>query len=200
MRLTRETRETRVELVLEIGSGEPYARVETGIGFLDHMVETLAFYAGWRLEAKVIEVRHVDDHHVAEDLMLTLGAAVRRWLESVGWRVARFGWSMVPMDEALVMAAVDLSGRPGAWVSLRFTREEIGGLALENIGHMIQSFAAASLSTIHVRQVAGRNDHHIAEAAFKALGFALRQALQPSAKLVSTKGALAPEHGRGGLG
>ena len=193
VRVSRETRETRVELVLDpLGGGG--ARVETGIGFLDHMVETLAYYAGWSLEARVEEVRRVDDHHVAEDLMLALGSAIRRWLDSRGWRVARFGWAAVPMDEALVLAAVDVSGRPGAWVELGLRRESIGGLATENIPHMIWSLASASLTTIHVRRLSGSNDHHVAEAGFKALGMAFRQALQPVEGLVSTKGSLAPEH------
>ena len=190
----RETGETRVRVRLVVGSGEPYARVETGIGFLDHMVEVLAYYAGWFLEASVEEVRRVDDHHVSEDLALALGAALRRWLESRGWRVARFGWAAVPMDEALVLASVDLSGRPGAWVELGLRREAIGGWATENIPHFVQSLAAASLSTVHLRRLAGMNEHHVVEAGFKALGFALREALRPVERVVSTKGSVAPEH------
>lgn len=195
----RETRETRVWLRLVIGSEEPFARVETGIGFLDHMVETMGYYAGWRLEARVEEMRSVDDHHVSEDLALALGAALRRWLEARGWRVARFGWALVPMDEALVAAAVDVSGRPGAWVELGLRREAIGGWATENIPHFVQSLASASLMTIHVRRLAGFNEHHVVEAGFKALGMALRAALAPSGRVVSTKGGIAPEAGGQGL-
>ena len=194
MEVVRETRETRAVVRLVVAAGEPWARVETGIGFLDHMVETLAYYAGWRLEARVEELRRVDDHHVAEDLALALGAAVRRWLEARGWRVRRFGWALIPMDEALVLAAVDASGRPGAWVELGLRREEIGGWATENIPHFVWSLASSSLMTIHLRRLAGVNEHHIVEAGFKALGVALGQALEPGERLVSTKGSLAPEH------
>jgi imidazoleglycerol phosphate dehydratase HisB len=192
--VVRETRETRVRLRLVVDAEEPLARVETGIGFLDHMVETLAYYAGWRLEASVEEERRVDDHHVSEDLALALGSALRRYLEERGWRVARFGWAAVPMDEALVLAAVDLSGRPGAWVELGLRREAIGGWSTENIPHFVQSLAAASLSTIHLRRLVGVNEHHVVEAGFKALGFALREALRPRGSTVSTKGEIAPEH------
>lgn len=197
--LVRETRETRVRLRLAVGAEEPYARVATGIGFLDHMVETLGYYAGWRLEASVEELRRVDDHHVSEDLALAIGAALRRWLEARGWRVARYGWALVPMDEALVAAAVDVSGRPGAWVELGLRREMIGGWATENIPHFVQSLASASLITIHVRRLAGVNEHHVVEAGFKALGMAFRAALAPVERLVSTKGSIAPEAGGQGL-
>ena len=197
----RRTGETVVRVRLEVGVGEPGGRVVSGIGFLDHMVETLAFYAGWRLEAEVREIRRVDDHHVAEDLMLAVGAALRRWLDGVGWRVSRFGWAVVPMDEALVLAAVDVSGRPGAWVRLGLRRESIGGLATENVPHMVWSLASSALLTVHLRRLAGVNEHHIVEAGFKALGLALRQALRPVGSVVSTKGVVAPEHlGSGGAG
>ena len=197
VRLVRETRETRVEVELEVGSGEPRGVVETGIGFLDHMVETLAYYAGWRLRARVEEVKRVDDHHVSEDLALALGSALRRWLEERGWRVARFGWALVPMDEALVAAAVDVSGRPGAWVELGLRRESIGGWAVENIPHFVVSLASQVPCTIHLRRLAGVNEHHVVEAGFKALGFAFAQALSPRGRVVSTKGGLEPGLGGG---
>lgn len=176
--------------------------VSTGVPFLDHMVETLAYYAGWGLEARVEEAKRVDDHHVAEDLALALGEAVARAVASGGYRVARFGHAIVPMDEVLVLAAVDYSGRPGAWVDLPFTREEVGGLATENIPHFVWSLASASAMTVHVRALQGGNNHHLAEAAFKALGMALRQALAPSAAVVSTKGVILPPGAgaRGGAG
>jgi len=193
LKLVRETRETRVELELVVGAEEPWAKVETGIGFLNHMVETMAYYAGWRLEARVVENRRVDDHHVAEDLALALGAALRRWLEARGWRVARYGWAVVPMDEALVLAAVDFSGRPGAWVELELQRESIGELSTENVPHFVWSLASSALATIHMRRLTGVNEHHVVEAGFKALGMALRQALTPRRGVISTKGAIAPE-------
>ena len=184
--VVRETLETRVEVrVVLDGSGE--ARVRTGIGFLDHLVETLLYYAGVDTEARVEEKRRVDDHHVAEDLALALGEALRR---AAGDRVARYGYAVVPMDECLVLAAVDYSGRPGAYVELPFTRGEVGGLATENVEHFIASLASTLRATIHVDTLRAGNNHHLAEAAFKALGMALGRSLRASERVVSTKGAL----------
>lgn len=184
--LVRETRETRVEVrvVLE-GSGN--VRVETGVGFLDHLVETLLYYAGVDADVRVEERKRVDDHHVAEDVALALGEALRR---AAGSRVARYGYAVVPMDGCLVLAAVDCSGRPGAYVDLPFTRGEIGGLALENVAHFIGSLASSLRAIIHVKTLRPENDHHLAEAAFKALGMALSQSLRASERVVSTRGAV----------
>ncbi|GAB6148042.1 imidazoleglycerol-phosphate dehydratase [Stetteria hydrogenophila] len=184
--IARETLETRVEVWVDLdGSGR--VSVETGIGFLDHMVETMLYYAGFDAGVKAVEKRRVDDHHVAEDVALTLGEALRR---AAGDRVARFGHAVAPMDECLVLAAVDYSGRPGAFVELPFTREEIGGLALENVAHFISSLASAMRASVHVVTLRAGNNHHLAEAAFKALGMALGQSLRPSGRVVSTKGVL----------
>ena len=193
VKVERRTKETIVRVDLDLdGSELREISVSTGVPFLDHMVETLAYYAGWGLRAAVEEVKRVDDHHVAEDLALALGEAVARAVASGGYRVARFGYAVVPMDEALVLVAVDYSGRPGAWVELPLRREAIGGLATENIPHFLQSLAAAAGMTLHVATLRGGNDHHVAEAAFKALGMALRQALAPGQGVVSTKGAILP--------
>ena len=184
--IVRETLETRVEVKVALeGSGE--ARVDTGIGFLNHLVETLLYYAGVKAEVLVEEKRRVDDHHVAEDLALALGEALRR---AAGDKVARYGYAVVPMDECLVLAALDYSGRPGAYVELPFTRSEVGGLALENVEHFITSLASTLKATIHVKALRAGNNHHLAEAAFKALGMALGRALAPAGRIVSTKGVL----------
>ncbi|RUM46533.1 MAG: imidazoleglycerol-phosphate dehydratase [Hyperthermus sp.] len=193
IRLRRETKETRVDILLDLWPQQRRVRVDTGIGFLDHMVETLAYYAGWHLEARVEETRRIDDHHVAEDLMLALGNAIHTLLDQIGWSIARFGWAIIPMDEALVLASIDASGRPGAWINLGLTRETIGGLATENIPHMLSSLAASSHMTIHVEKIRGENNHHIAEAAFKATGIALNQALKPAKQPPSTKGTIKPK-------
>lgn len=183
-RVLRETRETRilVDIVLEPGE----ARVSTGIGFFDHLVETLLRYMGARGVVEAVDKRGFDDHHVVEDTALALGEALRRAIS--GGAIKRFGYAIVPMDEVLVLAAVDVSGRPGGYVELGFTREEIGGLALENIAHFVVSLASSLRATIHLRQLVGGNNHHLAEAAFKALGFALREALAEAGETISTKG------------
>ncbi len=187
----RNTKETRIRLVVELdGAGE--VRVTTGIGFLDHMLTALAFHAGWDLDLTCEGDLEVDDHHTAEDCALALGDAVRT---AVGDRrgLVRFGWAIAPLDEALARAAVDLSGRPWPEVHLGLERERLGGLAAENVGHVLRSFAIALGAAVHVDVERGANDHHRAEAAFKALALALRQALARAehTRIPSTKGVLA---------
>lgn len=186
----RRTRETRIRLVLEL-DGERSIRVATGIGFLDHLLTSLAFHAGWDLELECDGDLEVDDHHTAEDCALALGEALAGAL-AAGGPVARFGWAYAPLDEALARAVVDLSGRPWAEVELGLVRERIGALACENVGHVLRSFALAARVTLHVDLVRGANDHHRAEAAFKALALALRQATAPAASggVPSTKGVI----------
>ncbi len=188
---TRRTRETSVDLRLDLdGRGE--ISVATGIGFLDHLLTALAFHARFDLALTCTGDLEVDDHHTAEDCALALGAALR---EALGDRVGvvRFGAMYAPLDEALARAVVDLSGRPCARIALGLTRDRLGGLACENIVHVLQSFATAAAITLHVDVLEGSNDHHRAEAAFKATALALRQAVARDGSSVapSTKGSLA---------
>ena len=186
----RATRETsiRAQLVVD-GSGQ--AEVRTGIGFLDHLLESLGRHARFDLTLQTNGDLHVDDHHTAEDSALALGEALDRALgERRG--IARFGWAYAPLDESLARAVVDLSGRAFADVSLGLRRESIGGLACENVPHVLRSLAAAGRLTLHVEVLKGENDHHRAEAAFKAVALALRQAVActPFDDVPSTKGTL----------
>lgn len=181
----RRTRETMVKVEVFLEPGDII--VDTGYRFLDHMLETMLFHAGFSGSITVKENVKVDDHHVVEDTGLALGEALRR---AAGSSVERYGYAVIPMDEALVLVAVDYSGRPGAWVDLRFTRSEIGDVASENIIHFVYSLASTLRATIHVRQFAGVNNHHIAEAVFKALGKALSMALSPANSIRSLKGIL----------
>ncbi|MBM4372686.1 MAG: imidazoleglycerol-phosphate dehydratase HisB [Deltaproteobacteria bacterium] len=186
----RTTRETDVEVSLELeGSGE--AEVRTGIGFLDHLLTSLARHARLTLRLTCTGDLPVDDHHTAEDCALALGEALDR---ALGDRrgVARYGSAYAPLDEALCRAVVDLSGRPHASVDLGLRRDMVGGLAAENVAHVLRSLATASRSCFHVTLLAGENDHHRAEAAFKALALALRQAVARDGgdEVPSTKGAL----------
>jgi len=191
--VNRTTRETSVRLTLDL-DGAGRAEVRTGVGFLDHLLETLARHARFDLNLTCEGDLRVDDHHTAEDCALALGSALDRALgERRG--VSRFGWALVPMDEALAQAAVDLSGRPYAVVDLGLRREAVGGLSCENIPHVLSSFATAARLTLHVDVRKGENDHHRAEAAFKAVALALRQAVASSgfADIPSTKGTLGRE-------
>lgn len=187
----RATKETRVRVELTLAPGP--VEVKTGIGFLDHMLTSLAFHGGLSLVLRCEGDLEVDDHHSAEDCALALGAALRQALgDKAGIR--RFGSAYAPLDEALARAVIDLSGRPCAVVDLGLTRESIGALSCENIPHIVTSLANAAMATIHLDVLRGTNDHHRAEAAFKALALALREAIAVDASrgsaVPSAKGTL----------
>ncbi len=189
-KIVRKTNETDIELTLDIdGSGR--TDINTGIGFLDHMLTSLIRHGGFDLSLRCKGDLDVDDHHTAEDCSIALGSAFDK---ALGDRrgIARFGFAFAPLDEALARAVVDLSGRPFAAVDLGLTQGKIGDLACENVPHMIQSLAMTGRATIHVDVLRGDNDHHRAEAAFKALTLALKQAVQKdgSETIPSTKGVL----------
>jgi imidazoleglycerol-phosphate dehydratase len=187
--LERKTKETSVAVRLALDGGE--VRVASGIGFLDHLLTAVAFHAGFGLDLTCQGDLHIDDHHSAEDCALALGSALDAALgDRAG--IARFGFAYAPLDEALARAVVDLSGRAYSVVDLGLRRERLGDLACENIGHVISSLATTARAAIHVDVLRGQNDHHRAEAAFKALALALRQAVAQtgSASMPSTKGSL----------
>jgi imidazoleglycerol-phosphate dehydratase len=188
--ITRKTLETdiRLELCLD-GCGE--VEIVTGIGFLDHMFQALAYHAGFDLHLRCQGDLVVDDHHSVEDCGLALGAAIDQALgERAGIR--RFGYAYAPLDEALARCVVDLSGRPQHEVCLDLRREKLGELATENLTHVLRSLATAARATLHVDVLRGDNDHHRAEAAFKATALALREAVSLRAQdaVPSTKGVL----------
>lgn len=187
--LQRVTRETSVELTLDL-DGAGTAEVETGVGFFDHLLGSLAHHGLLDLTVRASGDLHVDDHHTVEDVALVLGAAFG---EALGDRtgIQRFGDAAVPMDEAVATAVVDVGGRPYAVIDLPFAGERAGMLSLQNVEHALEAFARAGGITLHLRGT-GRNDHHLAEAAFKALGRALRAATAPDprrAGVASTKGS-----------
>ncbi len=169
--VTRRTRETSVSASVGLeGSGQ--VAIATGIGFWDHLLGSLGHHGLFDLEIRADGDLAVDEHHTVEDVALVLGAAFSAALgERTG--IARFGDARVPMDESLASAVVDLGGRPYAVVDLPFRGERVGQLPLQLVEHALEAFARTSGATIHVSGT-GRNDHHLAEAAFKALGRALR--------------------------
>ncbi|HEV8480884.1 MAG TPA: imidazoleglycerol-phosphate dehydratase HisB [Candidatus Eisenbacteria bacterium] len=188
--LARKTSETDIECTLNV-DGEGRTRIATGIGFLDHLLTALACHARFDLDLTCRGDLQIDDHHSAEDCALVLGAAID---QSLGERrgIRRFGSAYAPLDEALARAVVDLSGRPFAAVTLGLTRDSIGGLSCENAAHVLSSLAIAARMALHVDVLRGENDHHRAEAAFKATALALREAIERdgSDRVPSTKGAL----------
>ena len=183
----RTTTETALRLTLALDGGGR-TRVETGIGFLDHLLTLLAFHASFDLELRAGGDLAVDDHHTVEDVLAALGTALAR---ALGTRegVARYGSATVPMDEARASAAIDLVRRPHAEIALAFGGERVGALAVSLLTHALERFAIEAGCTVHVES-SGADDHHVAEAAFKALGQALRQAVAPGGVGIrSTKGA-----------
>lgn len=193
--IDRQTRETTIRGRLAL-DGERKISVATGIGFLDHMLTSIAFHAGWDLELDCSGDLDVDDHHTAEDCALAVGSALDR---ALGERteIARFGWAYAPLDEALARAVVDLSGRPWPEVVLGLEREMLGTLATENLTHFFVSFTMSLKAAVHVDVLRGDNDHHRAEAAFKALALAVKAATAPAdgGGVPSTKGSLRVEDG-----
>ncbi|MGA3029930.1 MAG: imidazoleglycerol-phosphate dehydratase HisB [Candidatus Limnocylindrales bacterium] len=188
--VSRSTRETQITVTLKLdGTGE--TEIETGVGFYDHLLNSLAHHALFDLEIKATGDLVIDEHHTVEDVALTLGAALA---EALGDRsgIVRFGDAAVPMDESVATAVVDVGGRPYAIVDLPFRGKRAGKLPLELIEHSLESFARAGGVTLNVKG-RGRNDHHLAEAAFKALGRALSAAVAIDPRRVgpaSTKGSL----------
>ena len=188
--IRRTTRETDIRLDLNVdGSGQ--GTIQTGIGFLDHMLTALTRHARFDLTLKCEGDLDVDGHHTSEDCALVVGEALDRILGDRNG-IERFGYAYCAMDEALARVVVDLSGRPASVVLLGLRRERIGTMATENITHVFQSLAVAMRASLHVDCLRGDNDHHRAEAAFKACALALRMALSPTgdARVPSTKGVL----------
>ncbi|MXV81718.1 MAG: imidazoleglycerol-phosphate dehydratase HisB [Chloroflexi bacterium] len=188
--VTRETGETSIRVELELdGSGQ--AAVETGVGMLDHMLHQLARHGGFDLTVQATGDLHVDAHHTSEDVAIAVG---RAFDEALGDRagIARFADRTVPLDEALIQVALDLSGRPYAAIDLDFPAPMIGELPSSMAKHIFETIAHEGRLALHVRQLAGDNEHHIIEATFKALARCLRDAVRvvEESGAPSTKGTL----------
>ena len=190
-KIERITSETKIKLELNIdGSGK--ADVKTGIGFLDHMLDLWAFHGLFNLKLTCKGDLGIDAHHTTEDIAIALGSSLA---EAVGSKkgIVRYGFSYLPMDEALLRVALDLSGRPEFVFSGEFVQASIGSLDTQMIRHFFKSLAMSSRMTLHMSILYGINDHHKCEGLFKALGRALRQAVEidPSRTgIASTKGIL----------
>jgi imidazoleglycerol-phosphate dehydratase len=190
--INRETKETRIELRLEL-DGRGDADVRTSVGFLDHMLDHLAKHSLCDLYVRAEGDTHVDDHHTVEDVAICLGEALEQALgDKAG--IARYGSARVPMDEALADVAVDLSGRSAVVWNVRFAGAKIGAFDTQLIEEFLRRFAGVAKFNLHVTVPYGGNDHHIAEAIFKAFAQSLRQAkaVDPDrgGEVPSTKGKL----------
>lgn len=189
----RKTNETEISLKLNLDGSGQYD-VQTGIGFLDHMLSHIAVHGLFDLTVRAQGDLHVDVHHTVEDVALVLGQALDR---ALGDRrgIVRMGSAYVPMDEALAFVAVDLSGRPYAVVQADWHASEVGGIPTSLLPHFLESLAVMGRLNLHAKVLYGRDDHHQAEALFKALGRALDAATQLDPRrgiaVPSTKGSLA---------
>ena len=188
--LARSTRETSIDISLNL-DGTGITNISTGIGFLDHLFDALARHARFDLDLSCDGDLNIDDHHTAEDCAIVLGEALSACLGDKRG-IERFGYAYAPLDEALARAVTDLSGRPCAVVNLELKRDRIGELACENIPHVLQSIATSARMALHVDVLRGENDHHKAEAAFKATALALKQSVRFTGidDIPSTKGSL----------
>ena len=184
--MRRETRETAVKVEK---CEEPAVKVP--VPFFQHMMETLLKHSGLKACVEAEDLRGFDDHHVVEDVAIVLGRFLRELFSELASKGAleRFAWSLVPMDESLVRCAMDVSGRGGFYGSLEFGREEIGGLALENVEHFFETLAREAGITLHLDLIKGKNDHHKVEAVFKAFAKCLSISMGLRGGL-STKGVV----------
>lgn len=187
----RQTKETDVRIALTLdGTGQ--AQITTGVGFLDHMLTLFAKHGSFDLEVMCRGDLQIDDHHSVEDIGITLGQTLAEALgDKIG--IARYGDSIVPMDEALCRAVIDLSGRFYLVYEVETSRNRVGAFSVEMAEHFWQSFAEAAKCNLHIDLLRGRNTHHILEATFKATARALRRATERDARIhgvLSTKGVL----------
>jgi len=185
---SRKTHETEIKIDMNLDGQGNYI-IDTGLKFLDHMMESFAIHGSFDLEIKVRGDLEVDDHHTIEDIGITFGKVFKKALSDKKG-IKRMAHAIVPMDESLAIVAVDLGGRAYSVLDMEFERDKVGDISTENIPHFIDSFAKNAEINIHAK-VRGENDHHKIEAVFKALGVALKDATKiEHKKILSTKGTL----------
>ena len=188
----RKTNETNVKVSLEL-YGAGISEIDTGVPFLDHMLDQIARHGLMDLTIKCDGDTEIDDHHTVEDIGITIGQA---FFQAVGDKkgLTRYGYSYIPLDEALSRVVIDLSGRPGLDLGVNFTRDRVGTFDVDLIKEFFQGFVNHALVTLHIDNLKGVNSHHQAETVFKAFGRALRMAVTPDDRqldvIPSTKGSL----------
>jgi imidazoleglycerol-phosphate dehydratase len=190
--ISRNTKETQITVAVNL-DGTGVASVDTGVPFLEHMLDQVARHGLIDLEIKASGDLHIDAHHTVEDVGITLGQAVAK---AVGDKkgIRRYGYAYVPLDEALSRVVIDFSGRPGLEYNANYPRARIGDFDVDLVVEFFQGFCNHALTTVHVDCIRGANAHHIAETIFKAFGRALRMALEADPRMgdviPSTKGSL----------
>lgn len=190
--VTRDTLETQITATVNL-DGSGMSNLDTGIPFLEHMLDQIARHGMIDLDISAKGDLHIDDHHTVEDIGITLGQAVA---QAVGDKkgIVRYGHAYVPLDEALSRVVIDFSGRPGLVYEVEYTRAAVGGFDVDLFLEFFQGFVNHALVTLHIDNLRGDNTHHQAETVFKAFGRAVRMALSPDARMAgvtpSTKGVL----------
>ncbi len=191
-RVERNTLETQISVEVNLdGTGE--LKVDTGLPFLEHMLDQIARHGLVDMDIKAVGDLHIDDHHTAEDLGITLGQAVNK---AIGDKkgIRRYGHAYVPLDEALSRVVLDFSGRPGLEMNVPYTRSSVGGFDVDLFQEFFQGFVNHANVTLHIDNLRGKNTHHQIETVFKAFGRALRMAIElderMSGIMPSTKGCL----------
>lgn len=190
-KISRETKETHIEMEFCI-DGKGDIEIDTGIGFFDHMLNSFARHGFFDLKLKVKGDLEVDCHHTIEDVGIVLGEAIAKALEDKAG-IKRYGYFILPMDETLALCAVDLSGRPYFVYDVTFTNERIGGFDTEMVKEFFYAVSYGARMNLHLKQLEGSNNHHIAEAVFKTFAKALDEATKYDERVVgvlSTKGSL----------
>lgn len=189
--IDRKTSETNIHLTLNLdGTGK--SQIDTGIGFFDHMLNSFARHGLFDLDLSVVGDLHVDCHHTIEDVGIVLGSAIK---EALGDKksIHRYGDIILPMDETLILCAIDLSGRPYLGFEGSFTADRVGYFDTEMVREFFYAVSYSAGMNLHIRQLAGENNHHIIEGMFKAFAKALDEATMPDSRItdvLSTKGAL----------
>ena len=191
-KIKRKTAETEISVALKLDGTGKY-KINTGVGFFDHMLEQLARHSLIDLEIEANGDNHIDDHHTVEDTGIALGQALA---QAVGDKVGinRYGWCLLPMDDTLIRTALDLSSRPFLYFDIDLPTEKIGDFDTELVREFFQALSTHAGITLHMEKLHGYNSHHIAEAAFKSFSKSLRVAIEKDPRnlkaLPSTKGAL----------
>lgn len=188
VKTNRKTNETDIELVIDFDA--PYnAKIETELGFLNHMLNTFAKYCDIDFKLKATGDLHVDPHHLVEDIAIVLGKVIRKRINE-NTKIKRFGYTILPMDDSLILLSLDLSGRSFLNYNVSINKPFIGGIEEETYKEFFMKLTNNTMMNLHIKQLAGENGHHIIENIFKALGLCLKDALELTEDVLSTKGTI----------
>lgn len=188
VKINRKTSETDIELAIDFDASYS-AKLETELGFLNHMLNTFAKYCDIDIQLKATGDLHVDPHHLVEDIAIVLGKAIRERIDQ-NTKIKRFGYTILPMDDSLILLSLDLSGRSYLNYDVSINKPSVGGIEEEIYKEFFLKLTNNTMMNLHIQQLAGENGHHIIENIFKALGLCLKDALQITEDVLSTKGTI----------